>query len=142
MKRFLFSAALAMVLPLAAAAQEPFDAQKAGLSQPVIAVTMALAQNADALQLTDEQRGAVKAWMDEMPAKRIAVERETVAMRTELRQMIAAGAPVAEREALATRIGAKETEMAMMRSACVDHWRSVLTPEQFAELLRLAGVTE
>lgn len=142
MQRFLLSAALAVVLPMAAIAQEAFDAQKAGLSQPVILLTPALAQNADALQLTDEQRAAVQAWMAEMPAKRVAVEKEAVELRTELRRMIAAGAPVAEREALAAQIGTKETEMAMMRSACADHWRDILTADQFAELLRLAGVTE
>lgn len=142
MNRLLLSAALALALPMAAIAQEPFNAQKAGLSQPVIMLTPTLAQNADALQLNDKQRAAVQAWMTEMPAKRVAVEKKTVEMRTELRRMIAAGAPVAERQALATQIGAKETEMAMMRSACVDHWRSVLTTEQFAQLLRLAGVTK
>lgn len=141
MKCFLFSAALAAALPAAAVAQD-FNAQEAGLSQPVIAITAPLAKNADALKLNEEQRAALKAWLDEMPARRVAVEKETVALRLDLRQKIAAGAPVAEREALAEQIGAKETELLMMRSNCVDHWRDVLTPDQFAELLKIAKVTE
>lgn len=136
----LLAAVLAIAMPLAAAAQD-FNAQQSGLSQPVIALTAALAKNADALNLDDQQRAALKAWMDEMPAKRMAVEKETVALRSELRRKIVSGAPLAEREALARRIGDKETELVMMRSGCVDHWREVLTAEQFAELLQLAKVT-
>lgn len=146
MKHFLLSAAaaaaFAIALPAASIAQQPFDAQKAGLSQPVIALTPTLAKNADALKLTEEQRAAVAAWMAEAPGKRMAVEREAFALRTELRAKIASGAPAEEREALARQIGDKETELLMMRSNCVDHWRSQLSPEQFAQLLQMAGVTE
>lgn len=142
MKRILFSATLALTLPMAAAAQEPFNAQQAGLSRPVIMLTPTVAQNADALQLNEEQRAAVKAWMETGPGGRVAREKEAVELRMRLRQRIAAGAPVEERQALARQIGEAEVDLLMMRSACVDHWREVLTPGQFAEALRLAGVTE
>ena len=142
MKHVLVAAALALALPMAATAQEPFNAQEAGLSQPVIMLTPTVAQNADALQLTDEQRAAVMAWMETGPVNRIAQEQAAVALREQLRQQIVAGAPVEERQALARQIGDIEAALVMMRSACVDHWRTVLTPDQFAEALRLAGISQ
>lgn len=142
MRILLASAALALMLPLAATAQEPFDAQQAGLSQPVVMLTPVIAKNADALNLNDEQRGALKAWLEAGPVKRVAHEKATVALRQQLRQQIIAGAPVEERQALARQIGDAEAELVMMRSACVDHWREVLTEEQFAEALRLANLAE
>lgn len=141
MKSLLLAGAIALS-PLAALAQQPAAAADTGLSQPVIALTGALAKNADALALDDAQRADLKAWLAEMPAKRAALEAETVALRSQMRHKIAAGAPVPEREALAAQIGANETRLVMMRSHCADHWRSVLSPAQFAQLLQLAGVTD
>lgn len=142
MKHVLVAAALALALPMASAAQEPFNAQEAGLSQPVVVLTPTVAQNADALQLNDEQRAAVKAWMETGPVNRVAREQAAVALREQLRQQIIAGAPVDERQELARQIGDAEADLVMMRSACVDHWREVLTEEQFAETLRLAKLAE
>lgn len=142
MKSLLLAAALAALPALAMAQVAPSNPAETGLSQPVIALTGVLAKNADALGLDDSQKAAVKAWVGEMPAKRQAAEAEAVEMRTRMRQMIAAGAPVAEREALARQIGEAETALIMMRSNCTDHWREVLTPDQFAALLRMAKVTE
>ncbi|SEH80335.1 hypothetical protein [Paracoccus alkenifer] len=142
MKHVLVAAALALALPMASAAQAPFNAQEAGLSQPVVVLTPTVAQNADALQLNDEQRAAVKAWMETGPVNRVAREQAAVALREQLRQQIIAGAPVEERQELARQIGDAEADLVMMRSACVDHWREVLTEEQFAEALRLAKLAE
>lgn len=90
----------------------PAPAQETnGLSQPVIALTGVLAKRADTLALTGAQRAA-----------------------------ILGNAPVADRQALAERIGETEAARVMMRSNCTDHWRSVLTPEQFARRLTLAGL--
>lgn len=143
MKRTMLAAALALTLPgLAFAQMQPSNPAETGLSQPVIALTGVLAQNAEALELNEEQQAALKAWLDEMPAKRAALEAETVTLRTEMRQKIASGAPVDEREALARKIGENETQLIMMRSNCTDHWREILTPEQFAKLLSMAKVTK
>jgi hypothetical protein len=110
-----------------------------GLSAPVILLTPFVRDNADALNLTEAQRADLKAWL-EKPNARAVVEQETVALRAELRAAIISGAPVANRQALADKIGANETRLVMFRSACADHWRELLSAEQFAQLLVLAGV--
>ncbi|MCL7463790.1 hypothetical protein [Phaeovulum sp. NW3] len=124
----------------AAAQMAPSNPAETGLATPIVALTGVLSKNADALGLDEPQRAAVKDWVATMPAKRKAVEDETVALRTELRAAIAAGAPREERQALAERIGANETRLMMMRSDCADNWRTVLSADQFAKLLALAGV--
>lgn len=124
----------------AAAQMAPSNPAETGLATPIVALTGVLSKNADALGLDEAQRAAVKDWVATMPAKRKAVEDETVALRTELRAAIAAGAPREERQALAERIGANETRLMMMRSDCADNWRTVLSADQFAKLLALAGV--
>lgn len=139
MKSYLLSAAFALALPGLAFAQQAMTPQEKGLSAPVVALTMALAQNAEALNLDEAQQAAVKEFMATMPAKRGALEDETVALRSQLHDAILANAPTTDREALAARIGANETALVMMRSNCADHWRKVLTPEQFAQLVELAA---
>ncbi|MBK5947677.1 hypothetical protein CCR83_14785 [Rhodobacter veldkampii DSM 11550] len=139
MKRYLLSGILAAFLPFAALAQQAAPVPT-GLSTPVIALTGVLAKNADALGLTDSQRAALKDWVGTMPARREALEAETVALRADMQAAIATGSPVAERQELADKIGANETALIMMRSDCVDHWRAILSPEQFAKLLQLADV--
>ena len=139
MKRLLLSTAFALALPGLALAQQAMTPQEKGLSAPVVALTMVLAKNAEALKLDEAQQAALKEFMAVMPAKRGALEDETVALRTELHDAILADAPVADREALAAKIGANETALVMMRSNCVDHWRKVLSPEQFAQLVEMAA---
>ncbi|MCF3973015.1 hypothetical protein [Paracoccus salsus] len=143
MKAFVLAAVLAVASPgLALAQMQPSDPAATGLSQPVIALTGVLAKNTDTLALNDEQKAALASWLAEMPAMRKSLEDEAVALRTEIRAKIAAGAPAEERESLARQIGEKETALIMMRSECVDHWREVLSADQFARLLQLAAVTE
>jgi hypothetical protein len=112
-----------------------------GLSAPVILLTPFVRDNADALNLSEAQRADLKAWL-EKPNARAVVEDETVALRAELRAAIVSGAPREARVALAEKIGANETRLVMFRSDCVDHWREVLSAEQFAQLLVLAGVVK
>ncbi|WP_336623098.1 copper chaperone PCu(A)C [Phaeovulum sp.] len=112
-----------------------------GLSAPVILLTPFVRDNADALNLNEAQRADLKAWL-EKPNARAVVEEETVALRAELRAAIVSGAPREARAALAEKIGANETRLVMFRSDCVDHWREVLSTEQFAQLLVLAGVVK
>lgn len=140
MKPILFALPVALCLGGAALAQmSPSDPAKTGLSRPVIQLTGLLAKNMDTLNLDEAQREDVKNWVATMPAHRKELEAETVALRAEMRQAIVDGAPIETRQALAAKIGANETKMVMMRSNCTDHWREVLSAEQFAALIALAA---
>lgn len=129
MKHIILSAALIATASLA----------QAELSRPIVAYTPIVMKNADALNLTDAQRADVAQWKATMPAKRKAVEDETIALRAKLRKAINEGQPTQTRQALAEQIGARETQLLMMRSNCVDHWRALLSEDQFAKMLELAG---
>ena len=122
---------LASVLPRGAGAQE--------LSAPIVAFTPVIAKNAEALGLTGAQRADLAAWKETMPAKRKAVEAEALIARATLREAIIAGAPREDRQALADEVGALEARLVMLRSDCTDHWRAVLTEDQFARMLAMAG---
>ncbi|SEQ03503.1 hypothetical protein [Thalassovita taeanensis] len=134
MKPFILFAALVCAMATGATA-----APRSELSAPIVAYTPVIVKNAEALELTAEQRADLKAWMATMPAKRMAKEAEAIALRAQLRAAINTGALVAERQALAEQIGTAETELLMMRSGCVDHWREVLSPAQFAKVLEIAA---
>lgn len=138
MKSLFLSAALALAVPSFASAQQ-MTPQEMGLSAPVIALVSVMAKNADALKFDDKQKAELKSWMETMGPKRMALEKETADLRAQMRQAIVDNAPVADREAMAAKIGANETALVMMRSNCVDHWRTVLTPEQFAQVVAMAG---
>jgi len=127
----LFSSAL-LAAPLALAA-----APQGELSEPIVAMIPLVSANADKLGLNAEQKGKLEAWKAEAPAKRGAVEKEAAALRAKLREMIYSNAPQAEREAVAKQIGEIEAKLVLMRSGCADNLRSFLTPEQFAELVKL-----
>lgn len=139
MKSILLSAALALAIPGLAFAQQAVTPQEKGLSAPVVALMPVVVKNADSLGLDEAQKAALADWMAVAPQKRGALEDETAALRAEMAALILAEAPVADREALATRIGENETTLIMMRSGCVDNLREFLTPEQFAQVLDLAA---
>lgn len=135
MKKIIAIAAIAGTLATASFAAGP----NKELSKPVVALMPVIMQNADALALTPEQKAEMQAWRSTMPAKRKEIEDKSIALRAQLREAILAGAPTEERQAIADQIGATETQLVMMRSNCVDHWRAVLTEEQFAKVLELAA---
>lgn len=108
------------------------------LSAPIVLLTPVVGQNADALALSPQQRQVLRDWVNTAPAKRMAVEDEVVVLRAKLREAIYQGSPQAERESLAQRIGELETRLLMIRSQCVEHWRSHLSAEQFAKAVALA----
>ncbi len=141
MKRILLSAALALAIPALAHAQQAPTPQEKGLSAPVVALMPVLMKNGEALGLDAAQKAALDDWMATAPKKRAALEDETVALRAEMKAAILAGAPVADREALAARIGANETALIMMRSGCVDNLRKLLTADQFAALVKMAAAS-
>lgn len=136
MKSILLTTVLAVAVALPAAAQQN---RRSELSLPIVAYTPIIAKNVEALELNEAQRADLKAWLEAMPAKRKAMESEAVALRAQLREAINAGAPQEERQALAEKVGAAETKLVMMRSACTDHWRDVLSEAQFARVLQLAA---
>lgn len=138
MKSLLLSAALTLALPAALMAQQATP-QDLGLSAPVIALVPAMAKNADALGFDDAQKADLKVWMETMGPKRMALEKETADLRAQMRQEIIDNAPVADREALAAKIGANETALVMARSGCVDHFRALLSPAQFTEVVKMAS---
>ncbi len=114
-------------------------APKGELSKPVVMFTGVIKKNADALGLTEEQKADLAQWIATKPAVRKKLEQEAIALRAQLRQKIIEGAPREERLELARKIGDAESRLVMMRSDCTDHWRAVLTPEQFEKMLELAG---
>ncbi len=119
-----------------------FNLSAQELSKPIVLYTPILLKQAEALQLTPEQRQKVQDWVAEMPAKREAVEAQVLALRQDLRSAIEDGAPEAERLLLAKEIGILETELLMMRSRCADYWREALTPEQFTLLKTREKLTQ
>jgi len=138
MKHFLLSTAILLAAAPALEAQQG-KGKGRELSAPIVAYTPVVKKNADALNLTEAQRADLQNWISTMPAKRKAVEAEALEARAALRAAIDAGAPVEERQKLAETVGAYETKLVMMRSNCTDHWREVLTEEQFAQMLAIAA---
>jgi Spy/CpxP family protein refolding chaperone len=132
MKHLMLTAIAASFLATSALADGPRE-----LSAPIVALTPVIAKNADALKLTEAQRADLKEWISTMPAKRKAIEAEAREARAALRQAIIDGATQDERAALAKKVGDRETELVLMRSACTDHWRAVLTEEQFTQVVAL-----
>ena len=109
------------------------------LSSPIVLLTPVVGKHADVLGLSPEQRRILREWVASAPAKRVAVEDQAMELRAQLREAIYQGAAPAEREALAQRIGELEAQLLMIRSLCVDHWRTHLSAEQFAMALELAS---
>ncbi|MCM2563395.1 Spy/CpxP family protein refolding chaperone [Lutimaribacter sp. EGI FJ00015] len=132
MRKFALTAIAATLAAAPALAEGPRE-----LSAPIVAFTPVIVKNADVLNLTEVQRADLKQWTSTMPAKRKATETEARDARAALRQAIIEGAPQAEREALAQKVGEVETRLVLMRSACTDHWRGVLTEDQFAQMVAL-----
>lgn len=139
MKKTLLTAALILASATAPFAQQA--AKRTELSAPIVVLTPVVAKNADALNLTEAQRADLQNWIATMPAKRKAVEADAITARAALRDAIVSGAPQTEREELAATVGAFETQLVLMRSACTDYWRATLTKDQFAQLLAIANYT-
>lgn len=132
----------ALALAIGSQATLAADRDVSELSTPIVVLTPAVARNADSLNLDETQRKAVQEWLANSPAVREALEDRVVQARAELRDMILHNASIEAREGQAAAIGDMEAQLLMMRSNCVDHWRSVLDEQQFAQALELAGLTE
>lgn len=129
--RTLFAAGLLTYGASALAAPPASPASE--LSAPIVALVPVVKQHAAELKLSEEQQTWLREWMASMPAKRMAVEEETVALRARLRELILEGGDMAERESLIKQIGEKEAQLLSMRAKCVDAFRDKLDKEQFAK---------
>ncbi len=133
MKKLLLTAALGLAMATGAMAES-----KSELSAPIVMCLQFIGPNADKLGLDDAQKAELKRFMTEEVPGVAAYDKEVTAMRADLRGMIHMGGDKDARMALAEKIGAAETKRLMMRSNCADHWRGVLSKEQFAEVLAMA----
>lgn len=132
MKKLALTAIVAALMATTALAEGPRE-----LSAPIVAFTPVIVKNADTLNLTEAQRADLKEWTSTMPARRKAIEEKARQARAALRQAIIDGAPQADREALAQKVGEMETKLVLTRSACADHWREVLSEDQFAQMIAI-----
>ncbi|TVM07360.1 MAG: hypothetical protein FMJ08_03330 [Halomonas sp.] len=139
-QRVLTTACIALLsLSVSTANAEDAKRDVAELSTPIVMLTPVVAKNAQELELNAEQQAALEDWLASSPAVREALEDRVIAQRGELRSMILTGADPQARAEKAAYIGQLESELLMMRSNCADHWRNVLSEEQFARVLELAG---
>ncbi len=127
----------ACLLALSASALAAPTAPTSELSAPIVELAPVVNEHAAELKLDAAQQAWLKKWMATMPAKRQALEQETLALRARLRELIIAGGHLDEREALIRQIGDKEVQLLTMRAKCVDAFRENLTPEQFAKAVEL-----
>lgn len=135
--RTLLAASLLALGASAPALAAPAATPASELSAPIVALVPVVRQHAAELKLDEVQQTWLREWMASMPAKRMAVEQETVDLRARLRNLILDGGDAAERESLIRQIGDKEVQLLTMRAKCVDAFRDKLTPEQFAQVVEL-----
>ncbi|MGY4877884.1 hypothetical protein ACLUEY_08335 [Vreelandella aquamarina] len=139
-KQLLTTACMALFsLSVATASAQDTKRDVTELSTPIVMLTPVVAENADMLELNAEQQAALEDWLANSPAVRKALEDSVIAQRGELRDMILQGSDPQARAEKAAYIGQLESKLLMMRSNCTDHWRDVLSEEQFAKVLELAS---
>ena len=133
---------LARGLPLALA-----PAAGAGLAQaksvpgdgaiPVVELMpLTMRYEAD-LKLTPEQIASLDAYRKQAMPGRVALQKKILDLRGQLRMAMLDNKPAAEREALMGQIAEAEVAHFKGRDRCVEHLRTTLNAEQFAELTRL-----
>lgn len=89
------------------------------------------------LKLTTEQIASLDAYRKQAMPGRVALQKKILDLRGQLRMAILDNKPAAEREALMGQIAEAEVAHFKGRDRCVEHLRSTLSAEQFAELTRL-----
>lgn len=89
------------------------------------------------LKLTPEQIASLDAYRKQAMLGRVALQKKILDLRGQLRMAILDNKPAAEREALMGQIAEAEVAHFKGRDRCVEHLRSTLNAEQFAELTRL-----
>lgn len=89
------------------------------------------------LKLTSEQIASLDAYRKQAMPGRVALQKKILDLRGQLRMAILDNKPAAEREALMGQIAEAEVAHFKGRERCVEHLRTTLNAEQFAELTRL-----
>ena len=89
------------------------------------------------LKLTPEQIASLDAYRKQAMPGRVALQKKILDLRGQLRMAILDNKPAAEREALMGQIAEAEVAHFKGRDRCVEHLRTTLNAEQFAELTRL-----
>lgn len=89
------------------------------------------------LKLTPEQIASLDAYRKQAMPGRVALQKKILDLRGQLRMAILDNKPAAEREALMGQIAEAEVAHFKGRERCVEHLRTTLNAEQFAELTRL-----
>jgi hypothetical protein len=111
------------------------SAEGSGLAAPIVELMPHVKQLRAELDLTAEQNATLDSWLAEAPAKRQALEAETIAVRKQLREAILNGESRLRREELKKELAAKETRLIEMRSLCTRMLRDTLTQDQFARVV-------
>lgn len=89
------------------------------------------------LKLSAEQIKSLEDFRKQAMPGRVAVQKQIVALRGELRMAILENKPQAQRDDLMKQIADAEVKHFQGRDRCVEHVRKTLSAEQFAELSRL-----
>ena len=89
------------------------------------------------LKLTPEQIASLDAYRKQAMPGRVALQKKILDLRGQLRMAMLDNKPAAEREALMGQIVEAEVAHFKGRDRCVEHLRTTLNAEQFAELTRL-----
>lgn len=132
--------ARSLTLALALAAGAGLAQAKAVPSDGAIPVVelMPLTMRYEAdLKLTPEQIASLDAYRKQAMPGRVALQKKILDLRGQLRMAILDNKPAAEREALMGQIAEAEVAHFKGGDRCVEHLRTTLNAEQFAELTRL-----
>ncbi len=124
--------ALAAGAGLALAKSVPAD----GALPVVELMPLTMKHEAD-LKLSTEQIQALADYRKQAMPNRVAVQKQILDLRGQLRMAILDNKPQAERDALMARIADAEVAHLKGRNTCVEAVRQILNAEQFAELQRL-----
>lgn len=129
--------ALAAGAGLALAKSVPAD----GALPVVELMPLTMKHEAD-LKLSTEQIQALADYRKQAMPNRVALQKQILDLRGQLRMAILDNKPQAERDALMARIADAEVAHLKGRNTCVEAVRQILNAEQFAELqgLYLSGL--
>lgn len=121
--------------PLTGATETVVSTASTELAAPIIALMPHVKALRAELNLSAEQNQTIDAWLAEAPAKRQSLEKETVAVRAQLRNALLERAPRTEREALKTTLAEQEKRLTEMRSLCARMLYKTLDSEQYAKVV-------
>jgi Spy/CpxP family protein refolding chaperone len=134
----------AHAMPAAAAA--PMDAEAAAKQQamqnmqhanPMPNYMVIIKKNLDELKLTDEQVMKVGAWFKDNSDKAAAAAKQIVDAEKALAEASMSGASEADLMKQFDEMAAMRRALAEQKTKCRDHMQTILTPEQWAQVVTL-----